>query len=252
MDNSLEHVSLPHVSHIDASRPFVWLAKGWQDLKYNPMASMAYGILFAAAGLVVLMFAGDNASLFAAALSGFMLLGPLLAVGLYELSRLRSNGMHGTFDESLGALSRNSSALVRFGGILAIFMVVWERLSAAILGSFGGHAPRITDMTYQGFLVSDQPNLLLSYLVVGGVLALVVFSISAISVPMMMDRQVSASQAMSTSLRAVITNPIPMLIWAGLIVAMIMVGYATYLLGLIVTLPLVGHASWHAYKDLTS
>ena len=246
-----QHFTLPNVRPIGLDRPLTWLKSGWQDMWSNPIASLAYGLLFAIAGDVILLFAWRTPYLFTAAVSGFFLIAPLLAGGLYEISKRRGNGLHTTYIESLACWSRNGQSMAMFGMLLAFAAIIWERTSAVFFALLiPGLSPDLWAFVPNVLLNFDYIDLTLAWLLVGCGLALLVFSVSAVSIPMLIDRQVDFVTAMMTSVRAVAHNPLPMLLWAGLIVLLTLLGFATLLFGLIVLMPLLGHASWHAYRDL--
>ncbi len=246
-----QHFALPEVRRVGLARPLCWLRAGGRDLLANPIASIAYGLLFAIAGDIILIFAWRNPYLFTAAVSGFFLIAPLLAGGLYEISRRQAVGLHTTFFDSLAGWRRNGQSMAMFGLLLLLVAIVWERTSAVFFALF---VPELTPDLWafvSGVLLNaDYRALTLSWLVAGGVLASLVFAISAVSIPMLIDRNVDFVTAMMTSLRAVTVNPGTMLLWAALVVALTLAGFATLLFGLIVLMPLLGHASWHAYRDL--
>lgn len=245
------HFSLPEVRRVALGRPLVWLRAGWRDLAANPIASLAYGLLFAIAGDFILLFAWRNPQLFTAAVSGFFLVAPLLAGGLYEISRRQAAGQASTFVDSLAGWRRNGQSMAMFGLLLALIGIAWERISAIL---FALLAPDLTpDLSaFVSSIVTsgDYRALLSAWLIAGGSLALLVFAISAVSVPMLLDRDTDFVTAMMTSLRAVVVNLDTMMLWAAMIVALTLLGFATLLFGLIVLMPLIGHASWHAYRDL--
>ena len=246
-----QHFSLPEVRRIGLDRPLAWLKSGWHDMCANPIASLAYGLLFAIAGDLILIFAWRNPYLFTAAVSGFFLIAPLLAGGLYEISRRHAKGQHTTFIESLGGWGRNGQSMAMFGLLLALLSIVWERTSAVYFALF---IPELAP-DFWAFISGVLPNaeyrgLTAMWMIAGSILALFVFSISAISVPMLLDRDVDFVTAMITSLRAVSRNLETMVLWGGIIVILTLIGFATLLFGLIVLMPLIGHATWHAYCDL--
>jgi uncharacterized membrane protein len=239
------------IRRIDARAPSRWLEAGWQDIKANPLPSLAYGLLFAIGGDLILLSLVSHPHLLTFAISGFFLVAPLLAAGLYELSRARENGEKLMFIDSLRAFRRNGQSLALFGLLLALSALLWERFSAiafAMLsggGAFSGSA-LLTEILFGG----EHLAFVATWLALGALLAGFVFVLAVVSVPMMLDRNCDPVTAMATSLRAVAANPGPLTLWAVLIVVLTLTGFATLLFGLVVLMPMLGHASWHAYRDL--
>ncbi|NMG31202.1 DUF2189 domain-containing protein [Aromatoleum evansii] len=250
--NTLDrHFTLPHVRQVEASRPLQWLRMGWDDMRANMGASLSYGVIFAVLGYVILAYATDMPYLFTAAVSGFFLVGPLAAAGLYEISRRHERGEGASFLESIKGLRQHGDHLLYYGAFLAFVLLGWERLSAILFALFyHGVTPDMANFFRDVFLSGDYVHFVVSYLVVGGALAGLVFALSVVSVPMLMDRNSDMVTAMMTSARAVGFNLGAMAMWAALIVVLIGLGFATMMIGMVVLLPLVGHATWHAYKDL--
>lgn len=249
---------IPEIRRVGADRPLQWLAAGWQDLRANPMASLSYGLLFAIAGDLILVFALPRPHLFTLAVSVFFLMAPLLATGFYEISRRREQGMTTNFMQSFGGWRRNGQSIAMFGLGLALICVAWERLSAILFALLykgsGGVGMGIIDFMRTVVVSGDHIGFVFTWFVVGGVLAAVVFALSAISVPMLVDRDNAAggdiATAVVTSMRAALVNLDAMFLWAMMIVALTLLGFATLLFGLIVIMPLLGHATWHAYRDI--
>jgi uncharacterized membrane protein len=237
------------VIRIPVFRPFTWLRAGWLDMR-RP-ASLAYGALIVAIGWTILVFCGTHPYLIAAAISGFLLVGPLMSAGLCEMSRRFSLGQSADFDDSLDGFKRNAPALFEFGVILAICAAVWFGISALILGTvFHIGAPDMSETLYRGFLDSTSRSQVLAYIAIGGVLATWVFAASVVSIPLIIDQHASAGQAMRASVNVVLHNIPAMIVWSALILVLTIVGYATLLIGLLYIAPLLGHATWHAYKSM--
>lgn len=242
---------LPHVRQVDASRPLVWLRMGWDDMRANLGASLTYGLIFAIIGYLILAYATDLPYLFTAAISGFFLVGPLAAAGLYEISRRHERGESASFADSVRGLREHGDHLLYYGALLAFGLLGWERMSAILFALFyRGVAPDLNNFFRDVFLSGDYTYFVVSYMTVGGAIAAVVFALSAVSVPMLMDRKSDIATAMMTSVRAVSVNLGAMAVWAALIVVLVGVGFATMMIGMVALLPLLGHATWHAYKDL--
>jgi len=243
-------VGVPDISHVSLDRPFLWLSQGWDDLRAMPGASLAYGFLVAALGALILGF-GRHPYLLAASISGFLLVGPMLTTGLCELSRRRAAGERADFDASLSALGRSRTALTRFSLELAVISLAWFALSTLMLQlALGSIGPGLEATLWGGGLGEVTSAQTMGYAVIGGILAVVVFVRSVVSVPMIVDRDVDARTAVATSLHATLSDLPAMVVWAGLIVALVAFGFSTFLLGMIVVFPLLGHATWHAYDDL--
>jgi uncharacterized membrane protein len=151
----------------------------------------------------------------------------------------------------LDGFTRNSSALLEFGVMLAICAIVWFGISAVLLGAvFHIPAPDISETMYRGFIDSANRMQVLAYVAVGGVLAASVFAVSVVAIPLIIDRHATAWQAMEASVKAVFSNIPAMIIWSALILILTIIGYAPLLGGLLVIAPLLGHATWHAYKGM--
>jgi uncharacterized membrane protein len=246
-----EGLALPAIRSIDVIRPLAWLRAGWQDLKANPLPSLAYGLLFAIGGDLIILAALGHPHLLTVAISGFFLIAPLLAAGLYELSRCQARGERLMFIDSLRCFQRNGQSIALFGLILALVMLFWERVSAVSFALIAIDSPGAASAYLSDLIVSGEHlAFTVTWMVLGGLLALGVFAISVVAVPLMLDRDADVATALMTSLRAFGRNFKPLLLWAALIVALTLFGFATLLFGLVVIMPVLGHASWHAYRDL--
>ena len=247
----LPGVSLPAIRRVAWDRPFFWLMAGLDDLKANPLPSIAYGLLFALGGDLIILATLRYPHLVTVAISGFFLIAPLLAAGLYELSRKNAAGQKLLFIDSLRCYRRNGQSMAMFGLLIALAIVFWERFSAIAFALLGPSSSGDTSIFLSRIVLSGEHDaFFLTWLVLGGLLALLIFAVSVISVPMMLDQDSDFVTAMATSLQACLDNPGPLLLWAAIIVALTLIGFATLLFGLILIMPILGHASWHAYREL--
>lgn len=244
---------VPAIRRIGLERPWAWLAAGWRDLAAYPAISLSYGLVFALCGLLLLILTSRMQMWFVAVplAAGFMLLGPVLAVGLYDVSRRRQCGEPVTFALTAVAWRRNPSQLGLMALALMLFFLVWIRLATLIFALFYGyHTPPLDTLVQEVFFSTNSLAFLIVGNLTGAILAALVFAISAVSIPMLLDRDVDAVAAIGTSLRVVQENPGPMAAWAALIVLFTAAGMVVFFVGLIVALPLIGHATWHCYRDL--
>lgn len=244
-------LSIPGVRRIPASQPLKWLAAGWNDLWRAPSASIAYGLLFVLMGYLLVSTVEGQFHSVLALTTGFLLVGPFLAMGLYEISRRLELGEPVSLVQSLTAWRSNILSIALFGLVLGLVMIVWARLAAVLFAVLvGGGALSLEASAAQLFFSGSGRTFLLVFTAVGAILAGVVFAISVVSIPMLLDRKADFVTAILTSLAAVRANPVPMALWAALIVFFTGLGLLSFYLGLAITLPLIGHATWHAYRSL--
>jgi len=232
-------------------RPLVWLKRGLADFSRCWRQDVAHAALIVALGWVLLFLLGAHPYFLAAALSGFLLGAPVMTTGLVELSRRLEAGEPTSFNDSLTVLERNGPALVRFGVVLAAFAAGWFLVSGVFLNAvLNVPPPDFLETFYRGFLDSATRAQLVSYVGVGAVLALLVFVLSVVTVPAITHAHASAEQAMVLSIDVVRASPVAMVLWSVILVGLTVVGFATLLFGMIVVIPLLGHATWHAYRDV--
>jgi uncharacterized membrane protein len=174
-----------------------------------------------------------------------------MTTGVCELSRRRAAREPRGFDESLEAVTRNPDALMHFGGILALIAIIWFIASTVLLQSvLGIHVPSLSVALWGGAGDFASTREVIAYFSSGAIFAIAVFVLSVVSVPLIIDRHATASEAMWASVKASVHNVPAMIVWAALIVGLTALGFATFLFGMIVVAPLLGHATWHAYRDL--
>lgn len=244
----------PTIRTVPVDRPWVWLEAGWRDLMACPSVGFFYGGALTLAGwaLVLLLIWARTLWAILPATAGFFMIAPLLAAGLYEASRLREEGRPVTLAACFEGVKRNGQQIGFVGVVLVILHLFWIRVAALLFMLMFGinFAPAIEDVP----MAMLRSEMLLPFLIVGtmagAVLATAAFAISVVSFPMLIDRDISAMEAIAVSIRSVLANPLPMLFWAGLIVVLTAFALVPFFLGLTVVLPVVGHATWHAYRDL--
>lgn len=241
----------PQVREVALSQPWVWLRLGARDLAREPGMSLAIGAVVAAIG-ALLLTAGWRATYAAPALlGGFLLVAPFFAIAVYRLTRGIESG---TETPQMRRVWRsNAGSIALYGLALVIAYIVWERSAAIIFALFYDGEPLVWSRLPEELLLSGRYlGLLAAYFAVGALLAAVVFALSVVTAPLLVDRPYDAVTAMLTSLRCCARNPAPMLLWAALIAGLTVLGFATLLLGLVVIFPWLAHASWHAYRDLVA
>jgi uncharacterized membrane protein len=247
---------LPAIRPAGALACLAWLRRGLADLATAWAVSLAHGVLFAGLGWLLVSHGWTDPHWGIAYTSGFLLIAPLLATCFYAISRALEQG------EPVVSLARpfrllwdNAGSLGLFAVMLAMLFSLWERVTAIMVGltlkadvfAYGNQV-----FSYTASILHD-PNhwpVVAGFFAVGALFAMIAFALSAVALPMIVDRQSDPVTALLTSLKAVRSNPLAMLVWAGVITVLVGIGYLTMFIGLIVIFPLLGHATWHAYRGL--
>ena len=253
-------LTLPAVRPIALDQPLHWLVLGWKDMARSPWLSMGHGLLMALWGAVLTWLAHDRFWLLAGSISGFLVIAPVLATSLYAMSRAMQRGetvdwqlLINTWTQwqlKLKAQPDSYWSLIRFGLLLALAATGWVLTSSALI-TLLAPMPIHTPMDFVRHVVLSQNNHLFElWLALGGLMAAPVFASSVVSMPLLLDRRVTVLQAVLTSWKTVLTHPFQMALWAFLIMGFCMLGIFSLFLGLVFVVPMLGHASWHAYRDL--
>jgi len=225
---------------LDMHAPFRWLRKGWQDIRTAPESSLVYGSVLMILSYVVAFLAHQAGSfiIMVALFSGFMFLGPVLAIGLYSISYQIQNGMTPVLGYCLREGKRHLGNEMVFAAILLVVFLLWMRAASTVHIFFPAEAhPKWSDLAV--FLGVGS--------LIGAVFSAIIFCASVFSLPMFMDRKVDVVTAVVTSINAVLRNRAVLLLWGFLIAFFCLLGFLTGTL--LVLLPLIGHATWHAYQE---
>jgi len=231
--------------------PFSWLKLGLGDMRATPTGALFYGIAFVVMGWCLRSLFGYAPEHTMTLITGFLLAGPFFCLGLYEISR-----RHETVDKvkllpTLTAWRVNPSGIGLYSLLLALLVAGWMRVSVVIIALFfTDSVPSLAGLLSTDFLTPENITFLCIWATAGIGFSLLVFSLSVVSIPIMMDRDADTLNAMFASVRVCLANPTCMLVWAVLIALMIALGFALWGVGLALTAPLVGHATWHAYRAL--
>lgn len=230
------------------SAPLRWLRLGLRDLLRAPFIGLFYGSAFMVMGWA-LMKVYENAPAYVMALAaGFLLVGPALCLGLYRVSQRLERGERPDFGDSLLAFESRVGPLALFGLVLLVLEMIWGRAAMVIFAvSFDG-MPDLKG-SLLALLNPENVSFIVAYLGVGALFAGLIYAVSVVTMPMLLDRPVDAVTAALTSLRLVLTQPGVMLLWGALLTLLVVAAMLPWFAGLIVVGPWVGHASWHAYRE---
>lgn len=231
-----------------------WLARGWRDLWTSPAPSLIYGLAVFAVSLLIIwgLFRLGLDYILLPALAGFLVVGPLIAIGLYQKSRDLEAGRPVSLAGMIFVRAASGAQVWFTGALLCLLMLVWMRAAVIIYALFFGLRP------FPGFgevvtMLLTTPigwAMLLVGTVAGGLFAAFSFAISTFAIPMLLDERVDAFTAMGTSISLVWNNLPVMLAWGAVVLSLILLSMATGLLGLIIVFPLLGHATWHSYRAI--
>jgi uncharacterized membrane protein len=233
---------------------FGWLAAGWRDLWHTPLPSLAYGflVLLISIGIIWGLFALQLDYILFPAIAGFMVVGPLVAIGLYQKSRDIEEGRPVSLARMIFVRAASGAQVWYTGAIMCLLMLVWMRAAVIIYALFFGVRP-FPGLDHIIPMLVGTPEgwaMLVVGTVVGGLFAAFSFAISTFAIPMLLAEKTDAFTAMGTSISLVWNNLAVMLAWGAIVLALVLVSFATALIGLVVIFPLLGHATWHSYRAI--
>jgi uncharacterized membrane protein len=248
------HKPLPEIRSITVDDVYASLSEGWADFKAAPQYGLFFGGIYALLGIVILLelWIVDQPLWIVPLALAFPLVGPFAAIGLYEVSRRRELGEPLDWSEILGVVWRQRGGQMPFMAfiILAGFMI-WIWVARLIVALFLGRMSLPVYSDFSALLATGNGiAMVVIGTVIGGVIAFLLYSITVVALPLLLDREIDFVSAMITSFKSVLINLHPMLIWAGVIATALFVAMIPFFLGLIVALPVLGHATWHLYRKL--
>lgn len=241
------------INTLSKERPIQWLRLGWEDFAERPSVGIVYGLLVAAAGLLLTvgLISQDLFYLVPVLTAGFLLIAPLFAVGLFVDAKLRHSRGPDQAEKAGRILGRNLVSISSMGIILMLIFMNWLMLSNLLFGGiFHQLMPTWDAVQPLSSLWSESLPFIAVYIGIGAILAICVFRMSAFSIPMMVDQNVDTFNAIFASWKAVGENWAVMIRWAFLIVLLCAIGFFTLFIGFIFVIPVLGYASWHAYKEI--
>jgi uncharacterized membrane protein len=228
--------------------PFRWLAKGWQDLTRHPGIALFYGLSFWFMAQVLALVFRHKPEYTLSLVSGCLLVGPFLAMGLYEVSRKREQGELPDMATSLMCWDRHIRSMAMLILVLMVLELLWGRASLVVFAVFFNTGMPSTTGVIEAVFNPQNIEFLMVYLAVGGAFAALVYGLSVVSIPMILDRDTDAISAVLTSMRVVFSHPGVMFLWGLLLSVLVLAALWPWALGIIVVGPWLGHASWHAYR----
>jgi uncharacterized membrane protein len=245
----------PHIRKISPADLRDVLARGWDDFKAMPTFAIFLVVIYPILGVVIFSatFKYNLLPLIFPLIAGFALLGPLAAVGLYEMSRQREQNLAISLNLLSFLRSPAIGSILALGVVLLAIFIAWLGAAQAIYEAIFGTASRsltIEEFLTQVLTTSEGWTLIVVGCGVGFFFALAAFAISAVSFPMILDRNVGVLTAVVTSVRAVAANPLTMALWGLIVAGALVIGSLPFFVGLIVVLPVLGHSTWHLYNKL--
>lgn len=250
MSQELAPSPIPEIRRLTTRQLLEALVKGWHDFSAAPLYGLFFGGVYSVSGLVLVWLGAGTWTWTLTVSLGFPLVAPFAAVGLYEVSRRLERGQSLDWRGVLGVVARERDRQIPWAGaIILIYFLFWSFLAHMIFALFLGPSAfgAVTSLP----MILDTPagiKMLLAEGIVGGISAFVLFSLTVVSLPLLLDREIDFVTGMLLSLRTVRKNPRVMAIWAALIAVSVLVAMLPWFLGLFIALPVLGHATWHVYR----
>ena len=231
------------------SAPWRWLVLGFQDLRASPGVAVFYGAAFWTMAQVLAFVFRRSPEYTLSMVSGCLLVGPFLAMGLYEVSRRREQGQQPDLAASLTCWDGHIKSMSMLVLVLMVIELLWGRASLVVFAVFFNTGMPSTTGVIEAIFNPENIDFVAVYLFVGGVFATLVYALSAVSIPMILDRDTDAISAGITSIRVFFGELAVMLLWGLVLSVLVVLSFMSpWMLGLIVVGPWLGHASWHAYR----
>ncbi len=241
---------LPLIGRVTVAEILASLVCGWRDFRAAPMFGLFFSGVYVLAGFILLMLGAGTVAWTLTVSLGFPLVAPFAAVGLYEVSRRLEAEVPLVWREILGVVLREKDRqLPWMGAIILIYFLFWAFLAHLIFALFMGPSALINVYSSVGSLMTPRGiAMLAAEFVVGGAVAFLLFSLTVVSLPLLLEREVDFVSAMLLSLRTVQENLWPMLLWAAIVAGLTLLAMLPAFLGLFLVLPVLGHATWHLYR----
>ena len=246
----------PVVRRITAADVVEALGRGLRDFQARPFYGLLFGALYAGGGIFIVLSVTALGMVYLAypLAAGFALIGPFVAIGLYEVSRQREAGEPPSLGRIWGTM-RSRSEIGWMAFVTLFVFIIWmyqARLLVALFLGLNASFPSIQQFIAVVLTTTEGLTFLMIGNLIGAALALILFSLTVVSFPLLLDRDVDFITAMITSVRAVVTSPGPMIGWAAIVVILLIVSALPFFLGLLVTLPVLGHTTWHLYRRVVA
>lgn len=231
-----------------------WLKRGWLDMAHAPLASLFYGLVMTLFVMTVYLFFKETPILMFTVATSFVMIAPFLATGLYFIANQLEKGESPNLIKSLYAWRHNATEFALFAVTLGVIIAIWSRITPLIAGIVKSQSLLIVnpDLGLMGFLSSDAGlQFLVAFMVIGAIVAAFAFAISVVTIPLLLkDDKIGFISSMVISWKVVMENKLVMAVWAFTIAALVTVGLLTLGVAMVVVMPLLGFASWHAFTDL--
>ena len=241
------------INKVGMERPRAWLAAGMEDFCRASAISLAYGMFWVGLSIAITLGAYTLGywHWLLPMIAGFMFIGPLVAVGSYGISLALERGREPNLGDAFGSWRPHAGQLAMMGVMMMIFFLAWIRLATLLFALFFGFEVPSPATLYTTLVTTQEGLSMLAVgTVAGGILAFGAFAISVVAIPTLMDQDLTFMEGIEASVRCVARNFRTMLLWAAILTGCVVVGVMTFYIGLALILPVLGHASWHAYEEL--
>jgi len=239
----------PEIPNLKLFAPLTWLLKGLKDMRSHPFIAVFYGISFMLMAQILGYVFRRAPEYMLTMISGCLLVGPFMAMGLYEVSRRKEKGDACDLSDSLTCWDSHIRSMAMLILVLMVLELLWGRASLVVFAVFFNTGMPSTTGVVDAIFNPENLEFIFVYLTIGSVFAALVYALAVVSIPMILDRDTDAISAGITSVSVVYANPMVMLFWGALICLLIVLALWPGALGLLLVGPWLGHASWHAYRD---